>query len=53
MKASDINPYDTIQVAKMRKRNTAFRHARRIVAAWPKWKQEVGYPPLSNVRGRR
>jgi len=49
MKNSNVNPYDTIQVAKLRKRY----QAKRIVKTWPKWKQEVGYPPLSNVRGRR
>lgn len=50
---SDVNPYDTIQVAKIRKRNAAFRRAKRIATGWPKWKQDVGYPPMSNVRGRR
>jgi hypothetical protein len=48
MKMNEVNPYDTIQVAKIRKRN----NAKRIIKRWPTWKQEVGYPSLSNVRGK-
>lgn len=53
MKAIDINPYDTVQVAKARKRYAAFLRAKRTIAGWPKWKQDVGYPPMSNVRGKK
>ena len=50
MKMSKVDPYDTIQVAKIRKCNAAFHRAKRIVSR-RRWKQEVGYPPMSNVRG--
>ena len=27
-----------------------FEHARRIIESWPKWKQEIGFAPISNLQ---
>ncbi len=32
----------------MEKKNKHFEHAKKIISKWPKWKQEVGFPPMSN-----
>ena len=34
----------------MVKENKHFERAKKTISRWPKWKQQIGRPPLSNRR---
>lgn len=32
----------------MKEKNEHFELVRRVIKSWPKWKREIGFPPLKN-----
>ena len=37
----------------MTKENEHFKRAKKIIKSWPKWKQQIGSRPKSNINNRR